>query len=178
MEQEADSSDTDGDGEQIYDQHQVGRISRHLATILSWCPQRDKSTGSGLVLAVPAMVLDCQTAIPGAGPQVVTGAEYENLVTDNQYYEQVSSSNIGSRPRHVTRDCAGGVRQARAGGACAPGAGLGQPLLHPPGGLQQRLGLLRHLHHAAHRQLSQGERELVERSRSDISPVDGESCRV
>ena len=69
---------------------------------MSWCPQRDKSTGSGLVLAVPAMVLDCQTAIPGAGPQVVTGAEYENLVTDNQYYEQVSRNNSGSRPRHET----------------------------------------------------------------------------
>ena len=32
MEQEADSSDTDGDGEQIYDQHQVGRILSDLAT--------------------------------------------------------------------------------------------------------------------------------------------------
>ena len=35
MEQEADSSDTDGDGEQIYDQHQVGRISSDLAAVLS-----------------------------------------------------------------------------------------------------------------------------------------------
>ena len=35
MEQEADSSDTDGDGEQIYDQHQVGRMSSDLATILT-----------------------------------------------------------------------------------------------------------------------------------------------
>ena len=46
------------------------------------------------MLAVPAMVLDCQTAIPGAGPQVVTGAEYENLVTDNQYYEQVAATTL------------------------------------------------------------------------------------
>ena len=55
--------------------------------------QRDKSTGSGLVLAVPAMVLDtrCEVDIETRDnnkPMVVTG-EYENLVTDNQYYEQV-----------------------------------------------------------------------------------------
>ena len=65
---ELDSSDI----YEVYDQH-----------------QREKSTGSGLVLAVPAMVLETRDMVePGGKPMVVTG-EYENLVTDNQYYEQV-----------------------------------------------------------------------------------------
>ena len=63
----------DSDIYEVYDQH-----------------QREKSTGSGLVLAVPAMVLETRDTVePGGKPMVVTGGEYENLVTDNQYYEQV-----------------------------------------------------------------------------------------
>ena len=52
--------------------------------------QTNKSTGSGLVLAVPAMVLETGTnMIDPSKPMVVTGSEYENLAPDNQYYEQV-----------------------------------------------------------------------------------------
>ena len=53
--------------------------------------QTNKSTGSGLVLAVPAMVLDTNRSdlIDPSKPMVVTGSEYENLSPDNQYYEQV-----------------------------------------------------------------------------------------
>ena len=73
----------EGGEEPIYDSH-----------------QREKSTGSGLVLAVPAMVLDPEDTETqgiraehrGAGV-VVSGGEYENLVADNQYYEQVEFGN-------------------------------------------------------------------------------------
>lgn len=53
--------------------------------------QTNKSTGSGLVLAVPAMVLETSSSnmIDPSKPMVVTGSEYENLAPDNQYYEQV-----------------------------------------------------------------------------------------
>ena len=53
--------------------------------------QTNKSTGSGLVLAVPAMVLETSSShmIDPSKPMVVTGSEYENLSPDNQYYEQV-----------------------------------------------------------------------------------------
>ena len=52
--------------------------------------QTNKSTGSGLVLAVPAMVLETNNdMIDPSKPMVVTGSEYENLSPDNQYYEQV-----------------------------------------------------------------------------------------
>lgn len=52
--------------------------------------QTNKSTGSGLVLAVPAMVLETDNIlIDPSKPMVVTGSEYENLSPDNQYYEQV-----------------------------------------------------------------------------------------
>ena len=52
--------------------------------------QTNKSTGSGLVLAVPAMVLETDNVvIDPSKPMVVTGSEYENLSPDNQYYEQV-----------------------------------------------------------------------------------------
>jgi len=59
--------------------------------------QREKSTGSGLVLAVPAMVLETMvldTKDEQEKEKMVNGgAEYENLVTDNQYYEQVEFGN-------------------------------------------------------------------------------------
>ena len=53
--------------------------------------QTNKSTGSGLVLAVPAMVLETSGSdmIDPSKPMVVTGSDYENLSPDNQYYEQV-----------------------------------------------------------------------------------------
>ena len=76
----------EGGEEPIYDSH-----------------QREKSTGSGLVLAVPAMVLepedmeleDIRAGHRGAGV-VVSGGEYENLVADNQYYEQVEFGKLAA----------------------------------------------------------------------------------
>ena len=80
----------EGGEEPIYDSH-----------------QREKSTGSGLVLAVPAMVLDPEEPEePGevkAGV-VVSGGEYENLVADNQYYEQVEFGKLGRQRSHVMED--------------------------------------------------------------------------
>ena len=62
--------------------------------------QTNKSTGSGLVLAVPAMVLETDNVIiDPSKPMVVTGSEYENLSPDNQYYEQVEFVRaLSSRP--------------------------------------------------------------------------------
>ena len=74
--------DLDNEIYEVYDQH-----------------QREKSTGSGLVLAVPAIILDTkvdnsEAVDDGGKPVVVTDVgEYENLVTDNQYYEQVEFGN-------------------------------------------------------------------------------------
>ena len=84
-----------GEPEPIYDSH-----------------QREKSTGSGLVLAVPAMVLEPEPRDPGAGVVVsAPGGEYENLVADNQYYEQAGgqfySCNILT---HVSRWSSGNWR--------------------------------------------------------------------
>ena len=89
----------EGGEEPIYDSH-----------------QREKSTGSGLVLAVPAMVLDPEDTETqgiraehrGAGV-VVSGGEYENLVADNQYYEQVefgklAAGRLGRQASHVMED--------------------------------------------------------------------------
>ena len=84
----------EGGEEPIYDSH-----------------QREKSTGSGLVLAVPAMVLDPEDTEPeeiraghrGAGV-VVSGGEYENLVADNQYYEQVEFGKLGRQASNVMED--------------------------------------------------------------------------
>ena len=69
--------------------------------------QTNKSTGSGLVLAVPAMVLETSSSnmIDPSKPMVVTGSEYENLSPDNQYYEQVEFVRaVGSRPAKIS-DC-------------------------------------------------------------------------
>lgn len=89
----------EGGEEPIYDSH-----------------QREKSTGSGLVLAVPAMVLDPEdTETQGirvehrGGGVVVSGGEYENLVADNQYYEQVefgklAAGRLGRQASHVMED--------------------------------------------------------------------------
>ena len=79
----------EGGEEPIYDSH-----------------QREKSTGSGLVLAVPAMVLDpeeIRAGHRGAGV-VVSGGEYENLVADNQYYEQVEFGKLGRQASNVMED--------------------------------------------------------------------------
>ena len=84
----------EGGEEPIYDSH-----------------QREKSTGSGLVLAVPAMMLDPEDTEPeeiraghrGAGV-VVSGGEYENLVADNQYYEQVEFGKLGRQASNVMED--------------------------------------------------------------------------
>ncbi len=84
----------EGGEEPIYDSH-----------------QREKSTGSGLVLAVPAMVLDpedteheaIRAAHRGAGV-VISGGEYENLVADNQYYEQVEFGKLGRQASAVMED--------------------------------------------------------------------------
>ena len=84
----------EGGEEPIYDSH-----------------QREKSTGSGLVLAVPAMVLDpeetehegIRAAQRGAGV-VISGGEYENLVADNQYYEQVEFGKLGRQASAVMED--------------------------------------------------------------------------
>ena len=89
----------EGGEEPIYDSH-----------------QREKSTGSGLVLAVPAMVLDPEDTETqgiraehrGAGV-VVSGGEYENLVADNQYYEQVefgklAAGRLGRQASNVMED--------------------------------------------------------------------------
>ena len=79
----------EGGEEPIYDSH-----------------QREKSTGSGLVLAVPAMVLDpeeIRAGHRGAGV-VVSGGEYENLVADNQYYEQVEFGKLGRQATTVMED--------------------------------------------------------------------------
>ena len=83
-----------GEPEPIYDSH-----------------QREKSTGSGLVLAVPAMVLEPEPRDPGAGVVVsAPGGEYENLVADNQYYEQAGGQCYSCKIlTHVTEgDLVGG----------------------------------------------------------------------
>ena len=96
MELDSEPSELNYEGEEpIYDSH-----------------QREKSTGSGLVLAVPAMVLEPEDTEPeeiraghprGAGV-VVSGGEYENLVADNQYYEQVEFGKLGRQATNVMED--------------------------------------------------------------------------
>jgi len=52
----------------------------------------DSSDEGGVVLAVPAVVRESSAAVKSEGEPagtVVEGQEYENLVTHNQYYEQV-----------------------------------------------------------------------------------------
>ena len=58
-------------------------------------PNESSSEESGIVLAVPAVVRETPTTVNSAVQPAGTffeGQEYENLVTNNQYYEQVQFS--------------------------------------------------------------------------------------
>ena len=58
-------------------------------------PDNADSEESGIVLAVPAVVREVSSTVKSAVQPAGTfleGQEYENLVTNNQYYEQVQFS--------------------------------------------------------------------------------------
>ena len=64
----------------------------------------DSSDEGGVVLAVPAVVRESSAAVKSAvepAGTVLEGQEYENLVTHNQYYEQVQFAQKAGEDRRM-----------------------------------------------------------------------------